>query len=240
MDLLAGLTAIGFTEYEAKVYVALLRAHPASGYQVSKDAGIPRSMVYEALGRLHARGAVLRTGKERTTLYRPVPPEALLDRYAEEQHHLLKDLRQGMRALYTAQAEAGFWSIAGGPAVLSYAVQMIERAQVELFLVVADMDLEALRPSLVLAGTRGVAVNALLTGHGELGSAHAVRHPAEESELQELQNCLIVVADAHEVLIATTALEVTATITTNPHLVFVTRQFVWQELSVQGVSTDVR
>lgn len=240
MDLLAGLAAIGFTEYEAKVYVALLRTHPASGYQISKEAGIPRSMVYEALGRLHARGAVLRTGEERATLYRPVPPKTLLDRYEEEQHQLLHDLRQGLRAQYTAQDEARFWSIAGRPAVLSYATQMIERARDELFLVLADADLEALRSPLAQAGASGVEVNALLTGRGALESARAVRHPAEESALQELQNCLIVVADAHEVLIATTALEVTATITTNSHLVFVTRQFVWQELSAQGAPADVR
>jgi hypothetical protein len=51
-DLLNDLNAIGFTEYEAKVYLALLKEHPSTGYQISKMAGIPRSMVYEALGRL--------------------------------------------------------------------------------------------------------------------------------------------------------------------------------------------
>ena len=33
-------------------HLALLGENPATGYQVSKKAGIPRSMVYEALGRL--------------------------------------------------------------------------------------------------------------------------------------------------------------------------------------------
>jgi Cd2+/Zn2+-exporting ATPase len=57
MELLDDLNALGFTEYEAKVYLALLKDHPATGYQLSKQAGIPRSMVYEALGRLDVRGA---------------------------------------------------------------------------------------------------------------------------------------------------------------------------------------
>ena len=70
MDLLAKLTELGFTEYEAKVYLALLDDYPASGYQISKTAGVPRSMVYEALGRLKLRGAVLETPDERATLYR--------------------------------------------------------------------------------------------------------------------------------------------------------------------------
>lgn len=53
------LGALGFTEYEAHVYLALLQHHTASGYQLSKASGVPRSMVYEALGRLAQRGAIL-------------------------------------------------------------------------------------------------------------------------------------------------------------------------------------
>ncbi|MDW8233947.1 MAG: helix-turn-helix domain-containing protein, partial [Roseiflexaceae bacterium] len=34
MDVLEQLTALGFTEYEAKVYLALLQEHPATGYQI--------------------------------------------------------------------------------------------------------------------------------------------------------------------------------------------------------------
>ena len=68
-----GLAALGLTEYEAKVYTALLAESPASGYQIGKRAGVPRSMVYEALGRLESRGMVLKTGDARATLYRPSP-----------------------------------------------------------------------------------------------------------------------------------------------------------------------
>jgi sugar-specific transcriptional regulator TrmB len=56
MDLIAELLKIGLTVYEARVYLELLHTSPATGYQLSKNAGIPRSMVYEALGRLTARG----------------------------------------------------------------------------------------------------------------------------------------------------------------------------------------
>jgi hypothetical protein len=52
---------------------------PTTGYQVSVRAGIPRSMVYDSPRRLESRGAVLRAGDRRGSLYRPVPPEALLD-----------------------------------------------------------------------------------------------------------------------------------------------------------------
>src|SRR5579864_4996172 len=90
MDLMESLVAVGFTEYEAKIYLELLRNNPATGYQLAKSAGIPRSMVYEALGRLRNRGAVLETLEERATLYRPLPPDVLLDNHAREQQQLIE------------------------------------------------------------------------------------------------------------------------------------------------------
>ncbi len=99
MELLNDLGAIGFTEYEAKVYLALLKDHPATGYQLSKQAGIPRSMVYEALGRLDVRGAVLKTEEAKATLYRPMPPDALLDRLAEEHERRTETLRRELNTL---------------------------------------------------------------------------------------------------------------------------------------------
>src|SRR5690349_23471656 len=168
MDLLTTLTAIGFTEYEAKVYLALLREHPATGYQLGKQAGIPRSMVYEALGRLHARGAALKTDAQGGSLYRPLPPEALLSRYEQEQQRLVQTLRDGLSTLYTARDEDRLWSIGGRASVLAYAAQMLQRATSEVLLVLADPDLEALRAEIVQVCQRGLAVSTLLTGAATL------------------------------------------------------------------------
>ena len=113
MNLQANLAAIGFTEYEAKVYLALLRDSPTTGYQLSKKAGVPRSMVYEALGRLDVRGAVLKSGEGKAVLYRPLPPDVLLARHEQEQRQLVQSLSSGLRKLYTASDEDLFWSISG-------------------------------------------------------------------------------------------------------------------------------
>ncbi|MFQ5854726.1 MAG: TrmB family transcriptional regulator [Anaerolineae bacterium] len=235
MDLLTDLMAIGFTEYEAKVYLTLLRENPATGYQLGKKAGVPRSMVYEALGRLEARGAVLKSTEAKATLYRPLPPDALLDRYQDKHRRLMHSLRDGLRRLYTAEDEAHLWTTTGREAVLAYAGRMIQEAQSEIMLVLADPDLEMLREEIVLACDRGVMVNALLTGEGELNCGQVARHPPLESELHELTDSLIVVADGHEVLIASTDLDMTATITRNPNLVLIAHQFVWMELFAQRI-----
>lgn len=235
MSLLKDLMAIGFTEYEAKVYVALLGEHPTTGYQISKQAGVPRSMVYEALGRLDVRGAVLKSDDRRVTLYRPVPPEVLLDRFEQEHLDRINNLRKELKGLYAGQEGDYLWSIRGYHSVQAFSVQLIERAKKELMLVLPDSALEDLRKEIQAACNRGVQVSALLTGYGQLDCGEVAHHPPLESELQELTHTLVVVADDQECLIASTNGEVSATVTTNPNLVLIARQFVWMELFTQRI-----
>jgi Cd2+/Zn2+-exporting ATPase len=235
VELIASLMAVGFTEYEAKVYLELLRENPATGYQLSKQAGVPRSMVYEALGRLRNRGAVLETVEERATLYRPLPPDVLLDNHEQEQLRLLSGLREGLHLIYTARQEDHLWSISGRTSVLSYAANMIREAQRELLLVLADPELDALRAEITHAHKRHVALSTLLTGKEQLDLGQVARHPPLESELQHLTGMSMVIADDGEVLIMSTGLETSATITRNHNLVFIARQFVWMELFTQRV-----
>lgn len=254
MDLISNLIEAGFTEYEAKVYLVLLSEHPATGYQLSKKAGIPRSMVYEALGRLHARGAVLKTEEQRATLFRPVPPDTLFDRFEQEHRNLIQDLRSGLRKLHNAQDEDRLWSISGFGSVISYAAKMMQNAQNEIMVVISDSELEALREEILNRCKRGVRVNVLLTGEGSLSTGpedlsaadravlHVTRHPPVESQLQELNHMLLVTIDNHECLIAKLdpdAGSMTATITNNRQLVFIARQFVWMELFTQRIYAQI-
>ena len=237
MDLLVSLVAVGFTEYEAKIYLELLRDNPATGYQLAKQAGIPRSMVYEALGRLRNRGAVMETLEERATLYRPLPPDVLLDNHAQQQRQLLEGLGEGLRLLYQAPDEERLWTINGQQPVAAYTRQMIRAAKESLMLVLPDSDLNALRDELIHAHAQGVALSTLLTGEGGLEVGQVARHPPLESEIQHLSGMLMVVADNLEVLIASTKRETSATITRNHNLVGVARQFIWMELFTQRVYT---
>ena len=237
--LISNLTRIGFTEYEAKVYLALLSLSPATGYQLSKKSGVPRSMVYEALGRLAGRGAVLETFEGRATLYRPLPPDALLDRYEEDQQRMLAGLRSGMEKIYQSSDEDKVWSIRGHRAVFSYATQMLRKAQRDIYAVLNDQAILALESELAAIDQHGIEINALLTGESSLAFGQVAFHPPLESELQQLTDTLVIVTDNQRALIASTKQETVATITGNPNLVLMARQFVWMELFAQRIYTKL-
>jgi Cd2+/Zn2+-exporting ATPase len=240
MDALSDLDAIGFTEYEAKVYLALLKEHPATGYQISKQAGIPRSMVYEALGRLDVRGAVLKTEEAKATLYRPMPPDAFLDRLAAEHQRRMGTLRHELNTLYTARDEGHLWSFSGEEAVLSYARDMISQAKHEVMLVLTDDNLSQLYQEIMQVHRRGVAVGALLTGEKTLDIGQVAHHPPHESQLHKLAESMVVVVDEHEVLIASSyPTHYAATVTTNSNMVQIGRQFVWMELFAHRIFSQL-
>jgi Cd2+/Zn2+-exporting ATPase len=235
MKLLDQLVAFGMTEYEAKVYLVLLSENPATGYQLSKSSGVPRSMVYEALGRLEARGAVLKSEEEKATLYRPVSPALLLDRYERETRERLAALRSDLLPLYQQEQTGRLWNFSGRREALAYAIDLIDAAQRELMLVFTDADSDTLRPHLERAHERGVALGIILTGDIPFELGQVVRHPKRETELHRMEETLIVVADEHEFLIASGHMVTSATVTTNPNMVLIARQFIWMELFAQRI-----
>ncbi len=57
-EIIKELQKLGFSQYECKAYIGLLKHSPVTGYEVSKQTGVPRSMIYEVLGKLMDKGAV--------------------------------------------------------------------------------------------------------------------------------------------------------------------------------------
>ena len=48
-ELLEHLKEIGFNSYESKVYLALLQYGKSTGYEVSKNSGVPQARAYDTL-----------------------------------------------------------------------------------------------------------------------------------------------------------------------------------------------
>jgi sugar-specific transcriptional regulator TrmB len=71
--MIADLQPLGFTEYEAKAYLALLEKAPLTGYAVASGSGVPRSRIYEVLAGLVRQGAVVQSHGE-PARYAPCRP----------------------------------------------------------------------------------------------------------------------------------------------------------------------
>ncbi len=229
------LVALGFTEYEARTYLALLKNNPATGYQISKDSGIPRSMVYEALGRLVHRGAVMSLPSGDTTRYAPVPINTVLDNLRHKYEEALDAAHLELFKHESRTPLEQVWNIDGREAVLARAREMIRQSEREILISVDDRTLLELMQFLEEASFRGVRIRLLLSGDADVKFGEVTRHPQAETALQRTGEGLVLVIDSSQCLVGGTGINGTAIWTGNTHVVFVARQYIWQEIFTQKV-----
>jgi len=237
VDLLAKLSRIGLNEFEAKIYLALLRDNPATGYQIAKEIESTRSEVNESLRDMHDRGIVLETLEGRATLYRPLPPLMLVAQNEAEHARMLAGLSGSLDEIYLENDDDRVWSLNGRTAVLNYAAQMIQFAETAIYLVLSDNDLRALRMEIEGACSRDLAVNVLLTGKSELPCGRVAYHPGQAEDNLDLAGTLLVAVEGAELLVSSDSYldEMRATVTRNADLGKIARQMVSLQLYARGI-----
>lgn len=77
MDTYSNLKELGFSQYEATCYMALVAEHPVNGSQLSKISGIARSRIYDVLRSLISKGYVMEINPGQ---YAPLPSDELIRR----------------------------------------------------------------------------------------------------------------------------------------------------------------
>ena len=129
--ILQSLQAVGMSAYEAKAYVALVASgEPINGYEVAKRSGVPRSTVYETLGKLLARGAAFEVrSDDETTLYVALPADALLRRLREQFDGQLEQLSASLPQVRAPVTSHVLHTLEGREAVLDRARDLLDLAR---------------------------------------------------------------------------------------------------------------
>jgi sugar-specific transcriptional regulator TrmB len=216
MDIDKQLVEIGFTEYEAKAYVALLQLGPATGYQTAKESGVPRSTIYEVLNKLAARGAVLTQSLGDQVRYAPVPADILLNRLRHEFERNIDRLLDGFERLDVSVSLGDTWNLTGLNNLFAYARQMIMQATEEVVLMVGDDDeLDALFLELQEAHARGIRLIVLSPTPYDAGDMPISVHPDGLSLRQIVGHGFVLVMDGRQALLADVERSQSAIWTTN-------------------------
>lgn len=95
---MTSLERFGFTPTETRVYEVLLRLGAATGYAVSKTAGLARANTYQALDGLVRRGAARRSATI-PARYAALTPDAVIGELERAMRRDLDALQQTLRAL---------------------------------------------------------------------------------------------------------------------------------------------
>lgn len=203
-DSLRHLHKLGFTDYEARAYVALLRDHPSTRYQLSQNASIPQSKVYEVVRRLQDKGVIAGV-QGRPPRFVPLSPDDLLAQLESRTQESLEYLRQTFPRLADEPAAQWIWNIEGYDGIITKTKELLDEAEQEIVAALWQHELKPLHGHLQAAHRRGVELKLLAYDDWEVDFGIVKQHGFEEAISGALRaaepRILAVVVDRNRVLV---------------------------------------
>lgn len=121
------LEKLGFSSNEAKVYGTLIKHKVLNGYEIAKLSGVARSLVYEVINRLIAKGAVIRIDGE-PNFYKPIEYQDLIRSIKEENEKNIACAERELQQLATENADVDYvMNIVGEEKYVAKAKKLIEK-----------------------------------------------------------------------------------------------------------------
>jgi HTH-type transcriptional regulator, sugar sensing transcriptional regulator len=155
------LQQLGFGEYEARAYIALLQHNPLNGYELAKASGIPRANIYGVLQRLEERQAVIRVEAEGSVRYLPVSPDQIIPQMGHHFQTILEDTQRALNELAVPVETDLSHNILGYDSLLDQARYQINAAQEELFLALWYPEAQVLAEDIARAAQRNIRLTTL-------------------------------------------------------------------------------
>ncbi|MGE5670067.1 MAG: TrmB family transcriptional regulator [Fibrobacterota bacterium] len=199
----SNLMELGFSEYEAKAYIALIMENPSTAYEIAKRSAIPSSKIYEVLSRLKERGAVFETDASEKRKYLPIPANELVATHKTRIDSTLADLKSGLNALASNTDLSFLRTITVYAQLIDKAKQVINDASQTLLVSLWPHEMALLRLPLEAALTRDVKIAIVHFGETDTPVGKMYCHPLVTTiQIEHGGRSLIVCADSDEVVFA--------------------------------------
>lgn len=237
----AELQKLGFTDYEARVYIRLLQESPATAYELSKNTSVPRSNAYSALDALAQRG-VVQPVSEDPVRYVAIPPEVVFDRIAKSTRQLCDDLADELGSMRKPEDEQFVWVLRDEKLVHEKIANMIDGARQHIWIKAADEILRRHKAELAAAAKRGTEILAVMFGKDAdefrfSGKTRVFLHEGNGVRMGTADNHFTVVVDHGEVMMANVEAEVFAAHTQNVSIVTMAESLIRHEYYLAEIFT---
>ena len=156
-EIIEKLKELGLNEYQSKVYIALLKKFPATGYEISKLANIPQSRTYDTLKSLENMHIVIATNAKPVT-YTPIKPKELTKRFKRKIDSTINFLEKKLPDIKEEEYTEPILSIIGRTKIIDKIIEIIKSAQKSLYIELWAQDFKYLEQSLLDAYNRGLDV----------------------------------------------------------------------------------
>lgn len=162
-SILNELQLLGFSDYEVRTYTALLKESPATAYQISKTANIPRANTYSVLESLTHKNAVIKVSLN-PGRFMPVPPSTLFKKIAEDTYARCTYLEEELTKLDATDSTEAVWTVEGQVKVENKITEIIAQSKRHIWIKAHKNVLEPFVPELKKAAKRGISLLIILFG----------------------------------------------------------------------------
>jgi len=241
METVALLQELGFTEYEARAYLSLVRAGSLNGYALAKASGLPRANVYGVLQRLIERGAVRRHETRDGVRYQATAPELLVRRLEKGQQQTLAAVRDALVSLAPAKEPDPVFNVRGYKELLLQARMIIDKARINLLVAIQPHEAAALAKPLQEACTRGVMITTLCMEAcpTECGGCQGDIHRYNLAPAEGARWLMLVADDKHMIAGEILAEDALAVETEQRLVVILTASYIRQSLTLVTVAGEL-
>jgi sugar-specific transcriptional regulator TrmB len=205
------LRELGFTDYEARTYLALLERSPATAYEVSKTSGLPRANVYTALESLTKKMAV-QPVSENPSRFAPIKPKILFERIATDVSRKCQGVAKLLATRPVSDSTEYVWSLSGEESIRKKIDETICSAKHHVWIKASTYQLDAHLSALKRATKRGVDILLILFGDDPSTSrfrfarnVKVYRHEGSGMEVGLSSTLITLTTDFEDAIIVNTA-----------------------------------
>ncbi|MFH0974745.1 MAG: helix-turn-helix domain-containing protein [Spirochaetota bacterium] len=202
--LITNLINLGFSEYEAKAYVALTGTNPATAYELAKLSGIPTSKVYEVIARLLDKGIILYYNDKDKNRYIPIKYEEFLEGRRNKFENILNDVKLDLSGISKESDISYIWNLHDYDNLIEKTKRIIQEASKFILMSAWPEELSLFTDILEQKINDGINISIIHFGKTTVNFGQIFQHPIKDTIFSEKGGRgFVIVSDSNEALMAT-------------------------------------
>jgi len=224
IEIISLLEKFGFSTNAAKAYISLLHNYPATGYEISKDAGIPRSAIYATLNRMEKMGIVNSEG-DYPKKFISLAPSSLIEHLQNLHEDQLEGLKTALDNLELNEEAFDIWHIHGYDNLIYKMREAIANATSSVIINVWNRELEKVFSFSEISNPIGSTIS----------------YHLKEKDLQQIWKPKIVLVIDHKITIMGSASQQNgrAIWTSNPAITKIASDYIILDITLAGQRLDI-
>jgi HTH-type transcriptional regulator, sugar sensing transcriptional regulator len=205
VNIVSELLSLGFSEYEARSYLALLSSGQAlSAYEIAKSAGLPTSKIYGVLAHLEKRELVSIVDGNGKKKYAAMDPGEFFTQFRQDINDTITRVSHGLKQPKGSVSATAIWNFRDYESFRVRSMRIVNSSTRYLLVSAWEQELTFLEGALKAAEKRGVHIAIIHFGEPRFQIGAMYPHPLKDTLYEERGGRgFVMVSDSQEAVLGT-------------------------------------